>query len=284
MYIQHFGMMQYPFSLTPNTRYFLKLPAHEQAFQQLLLALTDHGQISKLTGEIGAGKTMLCRKVLNALANHKDKYITAYIPHPFLDEEGVMHSLAEELGLPHPNKASYRELLKVISQEIIAQSKNSKQVVLFIDEAQAMPTETLAALFLLTTIETTHAHFQVVLFGQPELDLILDQPALRPLCQGLSFSHTLPALDREEVDAYVAHRLAKAGYSGKSLFSQDAIDAVFRGSGGIPRLINILCHKALMVDYGKGAFTISLAYVKSAIIDTEPAHKERGFADRIFGR
>ena len=126
--------------------------------------------------------------------------------------------------------------------------------------------------------------FQVVLFGQPELDLLLDQPALRPLRQGLSFSHTLPALDREGVDAYVEHRLAKAGYSGKSLFSQDAIDAVFRGSGGIPRLINILCHKALMVGYGKGAFTIPLAYVRKAITDTEPAHKERGFADRILGR
>lgn len=284
MYIQHFGMMQYPFSLTPNTRYFLKLPAHEQAFQQLLAALTDDGQFSKLTGEVGAGKTMLCRKVLNALATHKDKYITAYIPHPYLDEQGMMHSLAEELGLAKLEKASYRELLKAISEEIVTQSKKSKQVVLFVDEAQAMPVETLAALYLLTNIETMQAHFQVVLFGQPELDLLLDQPALRPLRQSLSFSHILPALDREGVHAYIGHRLAKAGYSGQSLFSQDAIDALFQGSGGIPRLINILCHKALMVGYGKGEHTIPLAYVKSAIADTEPALKERGFADKFLGR
>lgn len=284
MYIEHFGLMQYPFSLTPNTRYFLKLPAHEQAFQQLLLALADDGQFSKITGEVGAGKTMLCRKVLNALATHKDKYITAYIPHPYLDEEGMMHSLAEELGLVNLEKASYRELLKAISEEIVAQSKKSKQVVLFVDEAQAMPIETLAALYLLTNIETMQAHFQVVLFGQPELDLLLDQPALRPLQQCLSFSHTLPALDREGVDAYIVHRLAKAGYSGQSLFSQEAIDAIFTASGGIPRLINILCHKALMVGFGKGEQTIPLAHALSAIADTETAHKERGFADRIFGR
>lgn len=121
--------MQYPLLLTPNTRYSLKLPAHEQAFQQLLLALADHGSISKLTGEVGASKTMLCRKVLNALANHEDKYITAYIPHPYLDEEEIMHPLVEKLGLPHPDKASYRKLLKVISQEIIAQSKTSNKMV-----------------------------------------------------------------------------------------------------------------------------------------------------------
>ncbi|MFT4888317.1 MAG: MSHA biogenesis protein MshM [Pseudohongiellaceae bacterium] len=284
MYIKHFGLMQYPFSLTPNTRYFLKLPAHEQAFQKLLLALSDEGQFSKLTGEVGAGKTMLCRKVLNALANHKDKYITAYIPHPYLDEEGVMHALAGELGLLHLEKANYRELLKAISEEILAQSKKSKQVVLFVDEAQAMPVETLAALYLLTNIETAQAHFQVVLFGQPELDLLLDEPALRPLRQCLSFSHILLALNREDADAYIAHRLAKAGYSGQSLFSQAAIDAIFQASGGIPRLINILCHKALMVGYGKGEQTIPIAYAKSAIADTESAHKERGFADRVLGR
>lgn len=262
----------------------MKLPAHEHAFQQLLLALADDGQFSKLTGEVGAGKTMLCRKVLNALATHKDKYITAYIPHPYLDEEGLMHSLADELGLKNLDKASYRELLKAISAEIVAQSRKSKQIVLFVDEAQAMPEDTLAALYLLTNIETMQAHFQVVLFGQPELDDLLDQPALRPLRQSLSFSHTLPALDREGVGAYIVHRLTKAGYSGQSLFSQDAIDAIFKASGGIPRLINVLCHKALMVGFGKGDHSIPLAHAVSAIADTETVQKEQGFADRFMGR
>lgn len=227
---------------------------------------------------------MLCRKVLNALALHKEKYITAYIPHPYLDEEGMMHVLAEELGLKNLENASYRELLKAISGEIVKLSKQSKQVVLFVDEAQAMPEDTLAALYLLSNIQTAQAHFQVVLFGQPELDLLLNQPALRSLNQNLSFSHSLPALDRAGVHAYIAHRLAKAGYSGQSLFSNEAIDAVFEASRGMPRLINILCHKALMVAFGKGDQSVQLAYVESAIADTEPAHNALSLTERILGR
>lgn len=284
MYIKHFGLIQYPFSLTPNTRYFLKLPSHETAFQQLLLALDSDGQFSKITGEVGAGKTMLCRKVLNALALHQDKYTTAYIPHPFLSEENLMHVLAGELGLPEQEGASYRTLLKSVSEEIIRQSQKSKQVVLFVDEAQAMPEDTLASLYLLSSIETTQAHFQIVLFGQPELDQLLDLPSLRHLSQSISFSHTLPAMGRDDVEAYIEHRLNKAGYSGQRLFAADAVDAIFEASAGIPRLVNILCHKALMVAFGKGDYLISLNHVDSAVEDTESVEKEPSFRDKLLGR
>lgn len=282
MYINHFGMIQYPFSLTPNTRYFLKLPAHEEAFQQLLLALAEEGRFSKLIGEVGAGKTMLCRKVLNALSLHKESYVTAYIPHPYLDEQSMMLSLADELGLSNLDGASYRDLLRAISAEIIQQSKNGKQIVLFIDEAQAMPVDTLGALYLLTSIDPLNAHFQVVLFGQPELDLVLDQPMLRSLKQDISFSYTLPALDKESVNAYINHRLAKAGYNGAGLFSEDAINAIYQASGGIPRLVNILCHKSLMVAFGKGEHAIPLDFVEDAIKDTEQTAPDKKQSTRFW--
>lgn len=275
MYISHFGMIQYPFSLTPNTRYFLKLPTHEEAFQQLLAALAEESRFSKLTGEVGAGKTMLCRKVLNALALHKDTYITAYIPHPYLDEQSLMLTLADELGLKNLDGASYRELLRAISAEIVTQSRNAKQIVLFIDEAQAMPVETLGALYLLTSIDTLSAHFQVILFGQPELDMVLDHPSLRALRQDIGFAHALPPLDKQSVNAYINHRLTKAGYNGQGLFSEAAINAIFDASGGIPRVVNILCHKSLMVAFGKGEHSVSLDFVEAAIKDSKQSEPDK---------
>jgi len=182
MYIQHFGLAQYPFSLTPNTRYFLKLPSHQQAFDLLLKALEGESHYSKIIGEVGTGKTMLCRKVLNSLEAYKNKYITAYIPHPILSEEGIMHALAEELSVEHDPSSSYFVLLTLISKEIIDLSREGKHIVLFIDEAQAMPEETLAAVHLLTTLDReTGASLQVVLFAQPELEVLLTQPTLAQL-------------------------------------------------------------------------------------------------------
>ena len=138
MYLQHFGLAQYPFSLTPNTRYFLKLPSHQHAFDSLIAALDEDGCFSKVIGEVGTGKTMLCRKVLNALEPYQDKYLTAYIPHPILTEEATMHSFAEELGLELDEGARYGEMLKQITSAIVENAKDNKQVVLFIDEAQAI--------------------------------------------------------------------------------------------------------------------------------------------------
>ncbi|MFK7864907.1 MAG: ExeA family protein [Pseudohongiellaceae bacterium] len=269
MYIKHFGMIQYPFSLTPNTRYFLKLPTHEEAFQQLLSALDSEETFIKLVGEVGTGKTMLCRKVLNAIAHHKEKYVTAYIPHPYLDEQNMMLMLAGELSLNDTEGASYRELLKTISKKIVALSKESKKLILFIDEAQAIPAETLSALHLLSSIDTREVNFQVILFGQPELDLLLDQPMLHSLKQSMSSSLHLQPLDRQSVGAYIEHRLIKAGYNGNSLFTKAAVSDIFEFSNGIPRLVNVLCHKSLMVAYGKGQHSVTETHTKSAILDSE---------------
>ncbi len=276
-------MAQYPFSLTPNTRYFLKLPSHQRAFDLLLAALDGDGHFAKIIGEVGTGKTMLCRKLLNSLEVHKQRYVTAYIPHPIMSEEGIMHALAEELSIEREFNLSYYDLLKRVTEELVNYSIENKSVVLFIDEAQAMPEETLEAIHLLTSIETENNKFlQVVLFGQPELDVLLERPMLRQLKRNLSFSFELPALDRDEVEAYVAHRLMKAGYNGPHMFTKNALDLLFKGSQGIPRLTNVLSHKALMVAFGKGELIIDESHIDNAIKDTESASQDKSLSQRLF--
>ena len=283
MYIQHFGLAQYPFSLTPNTRYFLKLPSYQQAFNKLIADIDAEGNFAKITGEVGTGKTMLCRKVLNSLEYHKNKYVTAYIPHPILSEEGIMHAVAEELSIERIPDVSYYDLLKLITEELISISEENKNVILFIDEAQAMPQETLAAVHLLTQVESsTGKHLKVVLFGQPELDELLDHAILRQIKQQLSFSFNIPALDRDGVESYVAHRLAKAGYNGPHMFTSNAVDALYKASRGIPRLINVLCHKALMVSFGKGEIIVTEKQIESAVTDTETTKSEKSLMQRLF--
>lgn len=286
MYIQHFGLAQYPFSLTPNTRFFLKLPSHQEAFNLLIKSLNEDGELAKITGEVGTGKTMLCRKLLNALEAHANKYVTAFIPHPILTEEALMHALAEELRIEHADDLSYRELLKRVSSEIIRLASHGCKVILFVDEAQAMPEESLKAIHLLTQIQTDEQRrFQVVLFGQPELDTLLKRPGLTQLNEHIAFSYQLPALDRPGTEAYIQHRLAKAGYSGPHMFTETALDAIHKASGGIPRLINILAHKALMVAFGKGEVRITEDYVNAAIDDTESTQESsKSWAQRLFNR
>ncbi|MEQ8954027.1 MAG: AAA family ATPase [Gammaproteobacteria bacterium] len=282
MYLKQFGLAQYPFSLTPNTHYFLKLASHQQAFTEILTALQGQAGYSKVTGEVGTGKTMLCRKLLNSLEHYPDKFVTAYIPHPILSEEGVMRAVAEELALDHSAKSSYRELLQLISAQLVTIGKNCKRLVLLIDEAQAMPEETLDALHLLTEVQSGKRRpLHVVLFGQPELDELLAQSRLERVRDNLGCSFVLPAMDRDDVEAYLQHRLVKAGYSGPHMFTADAIDKLYEASKGVPRLVNVLSHKALMVAYGKGAATIEEAFVTAAIDDTESMQKP-GRLKRLF--
>jgi MSHA biogenesis protein MshM len=159
---------------------------------------------------------------------------------------------------------------------LVAHSARGKQVVLFIDEAHAMPEQTLEALRLLTNIETEQVKlFQVVLFAQPELDSLLSQPSLRQLRQRITFSFEIEALDREGIERYVVHRLATAGYNGPFLFSKRALDLLYKTSEGVPRIVNILCHKALMVAFGKGERTVQVEHIKNAAEDTEGVEMPR---------
>lgn len=235
-----------------------------------MVSLSNSEGFIKIVGEVGTGKTMLCRKVLNTLEEDKDNYVTAYIPNPVLSPKGLFLAFAEELNIPVDQDVGHHRLLKAITEKLVEQSAANKQVVLFIDEAHAMPEQTLEALRLLTNIETEQVKlFQVVLFAQPELDILLSQPSLRQLRQRITFSFEIEALDRDGVERYVVHRLATAGYNGPFLFSKRALDFLYRASEGIPRVINILCHKALMVAFGKGERTVQLDHIKHAAEDTE---------------
>ncbi|MEQ8315131.1 MAG: AAA family ATPase [Gammaproteobacteria bacterium] len=270
MYLQHFGLRELPFSLTPNTQFFLNMASYHKAYNMLMVSLANAEGFIKIVGEVGTGKTMLCRKVLNTLEEDKEAYVTAYIPNPVLSPKGLFLAFAEELNIEIDQDVGHHRLLKAITERLVEYSANNKQVVLFIDEAHAMPEQTLEALRLLTNIETEQVKlFQVVLFAQPELDVSLSQPSLRQLRQRITFSFEIEALDRDGVERYVVHRVATAGYNGPFLFSKRALDYLYRASNGIPRVINILCHKALMVAFGKGERTVQVDHIKNAAEDTE---------------
>jgi MSHA biogenesis protein MshM len=266
MYEQHFGFSELPFCLTPDTQFYHASRWHREARTVLEICINQGEGFVKITGEVGTGKTMLCRCLLNSLSA---EYIPVYIPNPYLRPEGLFCAIAHELGIKTDTSNSH-VVLKAIEEELVQLTILGHKVILVVDEAQSMPAETLEALRLVTNLETEKFKLlQVVLFGQPELDIILQQPALRQLLQRVSFSYSLQSLDFNETQAYLTHRLQCASYEGALLFEPGAAKYLYRASMGIPRLINILAHKSLMCAFGKQRQTVSKAFVKAAVNDTE---------------
>lgn len=267
MYLKHFGLKETPFRLTPDTAYFCNYASHQEALNVLLVALSSGEGFIKVTGEVGTGKTLICRKLLNILG---EQYVTLYVPNPFLFPSGLLMAIAEELGLAVDRYDGMYLLFKRIGEQLIALRQEGKQVVLCLDEAQAMPDSSLECLRLLTNLETEKQKLlQVVLFAQPELDQRLARHAYRQFNQRITFSYELHALNRHCVDAYVNHRLHSAGYTGKRLFTPAALRQLHRASRGIPRLVNILGHKALLAAYGRGADRVTREHLRQAVTDTE---------------
>ena len=268
MYTEHYGLQQSPFGITPDTHFFFAHSSYQEALNTLLIAARSGEGFLKVVGEVGTGKTLLCRKFLNQLES--ESFVTAFIPNPYLEPMTLLLAVADELGVAYPENPNQHLLLKALTEFLIATHADGKRVVLCLDEAQAMPTESLEALRLLTNLETeSRKLLQVVLFGQPELDIRLDEPSIRQLRQRITFSSNLGTLNAQDVEYYLAHRLGIAGYRGARLFSRDAVRRLHRASLGVPRLINILAHKALMAGFGEGARYITDRYVKLAILDTE---------------
>lgn len=266
MYQEHFHFAELPFSITPDTLFFINQQSHREALNTMLVALKHCEGFIKIVGEVGTGKTLLCRILLARL---NADFVTAYIPNPYLSPEELKCFVAHEIGAETSKDMPAHELMSAIYRRLMGLARKGKQVVLVVDEAQAMPRETIECLRLLTNLETEKRKLlQVVMLGQPELDVLLSRADLRQLKQRIIFSEYLRPFDKQGVAAYVQHRIASAGNSDKNLFSRNALRLLYWGSGGIPRLLNILCHKALICAYGLGHQRVRSWHLAKAIADT----------------
>ena len=271
MYSEHFGLREVPFSITPDTSFFFTSPHSQEALNTLLVAARNGEGFIKITGEVGTGKTLLCRKFMATLG---DDFVTAYIPNPYLEPRTLMLALADELSIVLEKDVDQHQLIKALMMRLMGLAVEGKRVVLCLDEAQAIPVHSLEALRLLTNLETEKRKLlQIVMFGQPELNRKLELDSIRQLAQRIIFHYHLGPLGKDDLDYYLAHRLRVAGYAGSRLFSRGAVAKLYSASGGIPRLVNILAHKSLMVAYGQGKQEVSRAHVVLAARDTATARR-----------
>lgn len=269
MYLYHFGLNELPFTLTPNTNFYCDLQVHQDALNVLLTALKTGEGFLKVTGEVGTGKTLLCRKLLNEIP---DYFVTAYIPNPYLSPAELRQAIAAELGIEGVEHADQQQLTRALEQELLRINQNGRGVVILLDEAQALPQESLEALRLLSNLETESRKLvHIVLLGQPELDERLATRELRQLRQRITFSYRLDSLTEQELERYLHHRLQVAGYRGLPLFSAELVRSLHQASRGIPRLANVIAHKALFSAYGGGRFQLERKDLLAAIKDTEDA-------------
>ena len=275
MYLKHFGLSELPFGITPDTSFIYSVHYHQEALNTLLLALNQGEGFVKISGEVGTGKTLLCRRLLQTL---DESWVSAYLPNPNLEAGTLLLALAEELGVKDAAGLDQYHLVRRINLALLGHARAKKRVIVCIDEAQAMPVETLEALRLLSNLETEKRKLlQIVLFGQPELDEKLHRPELRQLLQRIAFHYRLGGLKKGEIENYVAHRLRVAGYRGDGLFTPAALRVLYRASGGTPRLINILAHKSLLAVFGEGRHMVKARHVRLARKDTEGARRGRWF-------
>ncbi|MDH4285215.1 MAG: AAA family ATPase [Gallionellaceae bacterium] len=294
MYLQHFGLREQPFGLTPDTSFFFACSSYQEALNTLLIAAHNGEGFIKIVGEVGNGKTMLCRKFLatlsqddnsattaigtqdeHAVSQPSGKFVTAYIPNPSLEPRTLLLALADEFRISLDKDVDQHQLLKGLTQALLEFARDGRRVLVCLDEAQAMPLESLEVLRLLTNLETEKRKLlQVVLFGQPELDERMKQDSVRQLRQRISFQYVLRGLRRNEVDRYVRHRLNVAGYSGETLFTPGAAGALHRVSSGTPRLANIVAHKAMLLAFGEGRQQVQPRHVRIAASDTPEAKRD----------
>lgn len=272
MYLHHFGMQRLPFGLTPDTSYFCELPGHRAALNVLHVALASGEGFIKITGEVGTGKTLLCRKLLADLdaLPPAQRAQCAYIPNPILTPQELRIALAHELGMPLDARESAALLARRLEIKLLTIAKHGRPVVLIIDEAQALPDASLEMLRLLSNLETeTHKLLQIVLFAQPELNRRLNSDRFRQLRQRIAFSYHLPQLTAAQMTEYLSHRVRISGLTESMPFTATALRAIAAYSRGIPRLGHVLAHKALIGAFGKGLPQARWRDVLAAARDTD---------------
>ena len=265
MYEQYYGLAEKPFNLTPDTEFFYKSYTHREALNVLRVAIRSGDGFIKVTGEVGTGKTLLCRKLLQALEANFD---TIYIPNPYMGCNALFHAILAEMGITDRlKKANY---LTCINEYLINNARRHRGTVILLDEAQSMPEESLEAIRLLSNLETRKRKLvQIVLFGQPELDVRLTQSNARQLKQRIAHAYQLEPLNQASTRSYLQHRIRLAGYRGPELFDSTAQRRLYKHSRGIPRVINVLCNKALMLSYASGEFYVKGKHIEAAAADSQ---------------
>lgn len=255
MYQDFYGLKEMPFHITPDPKFLYLSPSHLEALQHLRYGLRERKGFLVLVGEVGCGKTTICRTFLDELDH--DRVDTALILNPRINETGLLRAIVEELG-EKPRGKSRTELMSQVNEALLARIEKGKDILLIVDEAQNLSIEVMEQLRLLSNLETDKTKLlQILLIGQPELKEKLQLRELRQLRQRILVYAELHPLSLEETTEYVHHRLAKAGANGRPRFGSWALRSIHRASGGIPRLVNSLCDQALLCAYARDSDVVS---------------------------
>ncbi|HXF78867.1 MAG TPA: AAA family ATPase [Usitatibacter sp.] len=266
MYLEHFGLREPPFRITPHTEFFFSGANRGATLEALLYAITAGEGLVKVTGEVGSGKTMLCRVLMERLPETVE---TLYLAVPSLTRDEMLAAIGDELGI-ETTGANTTKLIRLLQEKLIAIHASGRQVVALIDEAHAMPLATLEEVRLLSNLETgTEKLLQLVLFGQPELDEHLALPNMRQLKERITHAFTLAPLPPREIRDYVGFRMRAAGYHGPDLFDDDVLAIIAEASEGLTRRINIYSDKALLAAFAAGTHTVSADHARAAVSDTQ---------------
>lgn len=262
MYLEYYGLTEAPFDITPNPRFLFYSAKHREAFNHLLYGIRERKGFVQMTGEVGAGKTTLCRALLGQL--EPERYSTALILNPALDSAELIKAVAIEFGL-NVQGQDRLDTLASINKFLLQQVEQKRDAVLVIDEAQDLSEELLEQVRLLSNLETDNRKLlQIVLLGQPELRDRLNSYRLRQLRQRITVRYHLHSLTRYETTQYVQHRLQVSGANGVPWFTAPALWRVYRYSKGIPRLVNALCDKSLLAGFAQQSERIDFRMVGAA--------------------
>ena len=280
MYQNFFGLHEKPFSIAPDPRYLYMTDQHREALAHLLFGIGDEGGFILLTGDIGTGKTTICRSLLNQLPDNAD---IAFIVNPRLSVNELLQSICDELGIDCAESSSIKVLVDKLNQFLLESYASGRNTILIIDEAQNLADEVLEQLRLLTNLETSEKKLlQLILLGQPELNDKLAQDNLRQLAQRVTARFHLQPLSADETTAYIKHRLHIAGFRGE-LFSRAALKHIHNESRGVPRLVNVICDRSMLGAYTKDSIEIEYPMVLDACKEVLGREGSRAAANRSAG-
>ena len=267
MYQEHFGLTRPPFRITPDTSLFFEGSQRGAALDALMYAINSGEGIIKVVGEVGSGKTMLCRMLEVRLSSDVD---VIYIANPSLSPDNILHVIAHELHLDINDEMSKVSVMQQIQAHLLEKHAANRQVVLFVEEAQSMPIETLEEIRLLSNLETDENKLlQMVLFGQPELDEKLSAPHIRQLKERITHSFNLSPFPQGDTLKYLNFRLRAVGYKGPDVFNKKTAGVVKKYSDGLTRRINIIADKSLLAAFSEGSHAVTPSHIRSAALDSE---------------